>query len=496
MALPWQHRAAKNDSPLVQVHRLSGYRSALEKLLADLDEFEATDFLHHKTLSSLVRSIADVLDSVPIDVLLGFLTTQDMDPLSQTWLLSCLKKIRRYGRVASSLCRIASRNSMLRNTRVQAVTFVDNLQSNTSSLEENIMDIDQYLKRFQYEGKTVQMGTLPDWLRHLAQTSTTTYKQHVRDILKHAKVHAEIQLLAYYESEHNTGIRPRILASSKNACALCNSLIAIHGQHSVPKSHGRLYRGWRLPAAHQKAALQDDLNILLESSISETLARLMSLSKRPRIEFDNESSIFSFSLSASTPTDSSTSATSEHHNNTAAVVGGEAGPDVAINQSDQSHTANRSPTEHASTGEKREEDEDDIEGYDGARPSKHTDGRPNSPGPHGRALTEGYTTSPVRQPADVRLKHGQPMLFSPGQCGNSCFRSRRTELLIDDESSRFSIELLRTAEAEAVLSDETKPKADVKAMSSGIDVLLSKCAKGEVYISHGEEVIRICARPG
>lgn len=496
MALPWQDRdATQNISPSVQERHLNRHRSVLGALLAQLDEFEATDVPHHEDVLRVVRSIAQVFDIVPIKALLDSLRDQDMVPSLRKWLLGCLNKIRRYSEVASIICHRARRISMLRNTRVRIVSGVSNLQGASVS-GENIADIEKSLARFQYKGENVQMRMLPGWLRSLVQSSRQNYSKSVRNILKEAKVHAEIQLLAYYDNEPVRGTRPRILASNKKACALCNTFIAIHGEYSVPKSHGTLYRGWRLPAADQNRACQDDMNKALESSISETLARLMPLSRGPSIKFDNESSIYSFNLSASTLSELPPSTISEHHNEAAVIVDGDLESEAASYQLNRSPAAETALTEHATTAETGDGKKENIAEGGSVCTSEHTDDQTKASIHHGSKLTDGSTTSLSRQSADVRLEHGQKVLFSPALGTSACFRSRRIELLIDEASGRFSLELLNTAEAETVLRDETKPVADVGTLSSGIDVLLSRCANGEVYISRGEEVIRICARSG
>jgi hypothetical protein len=60
------------------------------------------------------------------------------------------------------------------------------------------------------------------------------------------KVHAEIQLLFFYETHHD-GLKPRIICSSKSACYLCDLFINIHGGFHIPRTHGRLYDKWILP---------------------------------------------------------------------------------------------------------------------------------------------------------------------------------------------------------------------------------------------------------
>lgn len=478
-----------------QARHLKRHRSALRKLLAELDDFEAADNPHHEDLSSLVRSITQVIDIVPIKNLLEPIRHQDMERDLQTWLLGCFNKIRRYSEVASILCHRARRIPILRKVRVKIISSVANPRG-PSVASENIMNIWQSLARFQYNGETVQTKMLPGWLRRLIQTSSNEYSKNVRNLLEEAKVHAEIQLLVYYEKHQGQCIRPRILAASKKACALCNTLILMHGAYRVPKSHGRLYRGWRLPAEQQKGPLQDDLNVELESSISKTLATLMPLSDKPRIDYDNESSIYSFNLSASTVSVCSDSTISEQHNAPAAVVDGDREPEVTGHQLGEGLVSETVPIEQVVTNGTGDERLEDISKDGSAHAPEHTEDQASAPITPISVSTEGSTTSLNRQPADVRLRHGQEIIFSPAAGGVVCFRSRRIELLIDEASSPLSLELLNTMEAATVLRDEARPVADVRTISTDIDVLLSKCEKGEVYISHGEEVIRICARPG
>jgi OTT_1508-like deaminase len=62
----------------------------------------------------------------------------------------------------------------------------------------------------------------------------------------HWKVHAEIQLLFFYEVYPGRP-RPRFICSSKSACYMCNLFFSLHGGFHVPRTHGRLYEKWTLP---------------------------------------------------------------------------------------------------------------------------------------------------------------------------------------------------------------------------------------------------------
>jgi len=83
-----------------------------------------------------------------------------------------------------------------------------------------------------------------------------------------ARIHAEVQLLFFYETHPNQD-RPRIISSSKSACYLCNLFFRLHGGFHVPRTHGRLYERWALPdwldvGSDRKRHLTSCLNELKE----------------------------------------------------------------------------------------------------------------------------------------------------------------------------------------------------------------------------------------
>ena len=76
-------------------------------------------------------------------------------------------------------------------------------------------------------------------------------------LTKTARVHAEIQLLLYFERDTGSGLqRPRVICSSKSACYLCHLFFKIHGQFYIPNTHGKLYESWKWPQARSSAEPQ------------------------------------------------------------------------------------------------------------------------------------------------------------------------------------------------------------------------------------------------
>ncbi|KAK4105892.1 hypothetical protein N658DRAFT_136998 [Parathielavia hyrcaniae] len=118
----------------------------------------------------------------------------------------------------------------------------------------------------------------------------------VRKSLGESRVHAEVQIVCYYEL-HPPASKPRIICSSKDACYLCNLFITLHGTFYVHKTHGNLYPGWRLLPIPALDRIQVRLNKALETRTREVVGELMT-SNSPRLMLslnENESTVFSFS---------------------------------------------------------------------------------------------------------------------------------------------------------------------------------------------------------
>lgn len=119
------------------------------------------------------------------------------------------------------------------------------------------------------------------------------YEIEVPEPIRNAnyKVHAEIQLLFFYEAHPNLP-RPRIICSSKSACYLCNLFFRLHSSFQVPRTHGRLYSKWTLPdwldiPLEQRSSLRviaTNLNAEIESRL-----QVISLAKKRLYYYPNES---------------------------------------------------------------------------------------------------------------------------------------------------------------------------------------------------------------
>jgi hypothetical protein len=127
------------------------------------------------------------------------------------------------------------------------------------------------------------------------------------------KVHAEIQLLFFYEL-YPRYQRPRFICSSKSACYLCNLFFFLHGGFHVPRTHGRLYDKWTLPDWLDVPVERHGELSRIATRLKATLdikVRSASKSKKKQYHFPNESVMlplahWSSSSHLSTPASTST----------------------------------------------------------------------------------------------------------------------------------------------------------------------------------------------
>ncbi|KAK1768439.1 hypothetical protein QBC33DRAFT_377381 [Phialemonium atrogriseum] len=149
-------------------------------------------------------------------------------------------------------------------------------------------------------GAKLRLDTL---CRKLGTTEPNIAQQFVTQASKafnESKIHAEIQILSYYELSHPVENTPRVICSNKDACYLCNAFIRLHGQFHIPASHGRLYPAWRLPNLPVLLDLQVQLNLFLEAQILTESKKLLGSARRAATMLPNESTIFPISTSLST----------------------------------------------------------------------------------------------------------------------------------------------------------------------------------------------------
>lgn len=298
---PWRLRARKHKLNMTE-QDLEMHENRIRSLLATMETFEASDYTTQKPqeqLASLIKKISHFKQRTPLRDLLATLTETDMQKSSRDRLLSCLEKLARYRQVSKFLCQEAEVVSRLRNVTVTSVKLpaAAYLRPTQAFFSGTVFST---LEELSDKEQPFDKSSLPLWLRIVLESiPDAVFASGINQNLWQSKIHAEIQILAHYESTSADILRPRIIAASKDACYLCHTFFRLHGQFRVPKTHGKLYRSWWLPTTPTLQPLQESLNAVLEKQVRETLKTLRKKKGFPIVKHPNESTLFSLGVSAS-----------------------------------------------------------------------------------------------------------------------------------------------------------------------------------------------------
>lgn len=183
-------------------------------------------------LSDILRSIPHSENSFPEE--------------RKTSLVEGIRKLGLYIKLAPSLLRFARRLPIFRNITVCSIAIKSTPPSGLQASAGEQMPqglLYQYL-----QDPSSMRGQIMAQVESRVKSNLVETQADLRQkSLCKKKIHAEIQLLFYYEQQPQTKLRPRVICSSKNACFLCNAFLRTHNQFYTPKTHGKLYSSWTLP---------------------------------------------------------------------------------------------------------------------------------------------------------------------------------------------------------------------------------------------------------
>lgn len=162
-----------------------------------------------------------------------------MNPSLKQYLPRAVKKLGRYCAIATDLINASRTTShtLFRRISVQPIEPPKSL--NDGTLIATLTSFDAVWSRITSKAAHGQAKLL---------RAKTMAKYQNRIIGSHTKfkVHAEMQILCFYEQRPHLP-KPRIICASKSACYLCNQFLKIHGQFTTPRTHGKIYDRWTLP---------------------------------------------------------------------------------------------------------------------------------------------------------------------------------------------------------------------------------------------------------
>ncbi|KAK1754851.1 hypothetical protein QBC47DRAFT_202662 [Echria macrotheca] len=245
-------------------------------------------------LKAILIEIAGLLNAVDIPSLLRNISAKYLCPTSRDGIVRRLTKLDHYQKTSHTLLKSAKKLAVFNNVAVLPVSLGKEWFERTGKVSD-ICSLDSCFTQ------RTQEGNLDDVCQKLSISPSKARRKFFSNMataLETSKFHAEVQIIAYLEL-HPPAIKPRVIASNKDACYLCNLFIQIHGQFHIPKTHGKLYPGWRMPAIPAFQGVEARFNHALEERIGETIKQIMSSTKRKVMIHPNESTVFSFSSSVS-----------------------------------------------------------------------------------------------------------------------------------------------------------------------------------------------------
>ena len=198
----------------------------------------------------LITQMHDLASQTKLNLALN--SSKRLNPELRTSLPEAVRKLGRYYSISYELVCVARSEEYSIFNSITIETAPTRRPSQPSKVDKNVHPLTA-LQNILRPRSAVQSRSLKSslerCLRKPIQVILDEFRLLIADYYKSVKVHAEIQLLFFYEL-NSERIRPRTICSSKSACYLCDLFFRLHGQYYVPRTHGRLYHRWTLPDWH------------------------------------------------------------------------------------------------------------------------------------------------------------------------------------------------------------------------------------------------------
>jgi len=249
-------------------------------------------------LSELIEGVYHLQETGDLERLLATIPNRMMDPSLRKNLINIVSKVARYREAAHFLYRTAKKYPLVRRMKVVVAdlpkSFFDltPVSFNTPSIAARLKTIDPVYRKS-------QINDICNLLNTTQSQANETIATQMTKTMTEAKIHAEIQLL-YYCEVNDLRPTPRVICSSKDACYLCNAFITAHGKMHMPRYHGRLYPGWRLPLCSALKATELKLNDALDNTLRHSLYSIVSKRRKTVYPDPNESTLLTLAASTST----------------------------------------------------------------------------------------------------------------------------------------------------------------------------------------------------
>ncbi|KAH7108764.1 hypothetical protein B0J11DRAFT_602156 [Dendryphion nanum] len=257
-----------------------------------------TNYQKIDRLKDLIQGISRLSQLKGVQALFDIIPNREMCPSTRKSLLNIIGKVARYEEAARFLHRRGRRLPLLWQMKIVPINLPEEAFSR-SPVEKYTPKLQNTVSRIEEINSQWDIGHICRLLNATEEQVNDQFAIQTRKTLKEAKIHAEIQLLFFCEL-NPTLSPPRVICSSKDACFLCNAFIHMHKKIHIPRHHGRLYPGWRLPSIPQLKGIEHDFNVLLESKVTSSLMLLLSRRQKTVYPDPNESTLLTMPISTST----------------------------------------------------------------------------------------------------------------------------------------------------------------------------------------------------
>ncbi|RYC60675.1 hypothetical protein CHU98_g5541 [Xylaria longipes] len=259
-------------------------------------------------LKELVEAVNSLRQTKKLkEIILESIPDQQVESTKRCHLLNMILKVSRYRESARHLVHAAGKFPMVQHMRVVVVGLPNDAFDRPTTSPDYRPTINSTISRAQNLSKSENdIKRMCDLLKTSVNEANTRYDVQVKNSLENSKIHAEIQLFYYYQIMlHGQPHLPRVICSSKSACWLCNAFILLQRKIHTPRSHGRLYQGWRLPNLHGGwfNDVAATFNQRLENVMTQSIKTLHGRKTRITYPFPIESTLSTITWLSAQPND-------------------------------------------------------------------------------------------------------------------------------------------------------------------------------------------------
>ena len=232
---------------------LDDIRTKVKALATLFSKFE--DLPDHSAVSTDVQDVAmeliihmhDLISQMKLRLALQ--SSSRLESGHVTFLHDAVGKLARYYSISNELvCAARTKEySVFNHIAIEKCTVRPPLQPST--VDKNLHPLTSLQRTFRPSTTGLLKTSLERSLEKSYREISDEFRSIIAEYYKFVKVHAEVQLLFFYEL-NKVRLKPRVICSSKSACYLCNLFFKLHNQFYIPRGHGRLYHQWTLPDWH------------------------------------------------------------------------------------------------------------------------------------------------------------------------------------------------------------------------------------------------------